>query len=93
MALSLWETTWERFTRMPSRLTAEPVARDERARALSEAMGRGYVENYRGIRVSVTGRRFLIERAVIWSLDDPVGHFIGQAAMFDSWTDLGQRNG
>ncbi len=89
MALALWETTWERFTRMPSRLTAEPQARDERARALAEVATRGYVVDYRGVRVSGTGRRFRIERAVVWSLVDPVGRFAGQAAMFDAWTDLG----
>lgn len=89
MALTLWETTWERFTRMPSRLTAEPQARDDRARALAEVARRGFVEDYRGVRVSGTGRRFLIERAVVWSLVDPAGRVAGQAAMFDAWTDLG----
>lgn len=88
MALTLWETTWERFTRMPSRLTAEPLARDERARALADVVRRGYVEDYRGVRVSGTGRRFLIERAVVWSLIDSVGRVTGQAAMFDTWTEL-----
>lgn len=88
LALTLWETTWERFTRMPSRLTAEPVAREERARALADVARRGCVENYRGIRVSRTGRRFLIERAVVWSLIDSVGRVTGQAAMFDTWTEL-----
>ena len=30
-ALTLFETTWADFTSMPSRLSAEPVAREERA--------------------------------------------------------------
>lgn len=89
MALTLWETTWDRFTRMPSRLTAEPQARDERARVLAGVTRRGYVENYRGVRVSQTGRRFHIERAVVWVLVDPSGRAVGQAAMVDTWTDLG----
>ena len=33
-ALDLWEMTWAEFTATPSRLTAEPVNRDERARTL-----------------------------------------------------------
>ena len=88
MALALWETTWERFTRMPSRLTAEPQARDERARALADVMSRGYVDDYGGIRMTVNGRRFLIERAVVWSFVDRADRHWGQAARFDRWTYL-----
>jgi hypothetical protein len=88
MALALWETTWDRFTRMPSRLTAEPQARDERARALADVTSRGYVDDYGGIRMTVNGRRFLIERAVVWSVVDRTGRAWGQAARFDRWTYL-----
>jgi hypothetical protein len=88
MALVLWETTWERFTRMPSRFTAEPQARDERARALADVTSRGYVDDYGGIRMTVNGRRFLIERAVVWSVVDRAGRDWGQAARFDRWTYL-----
>ena len=35
VALGLWEMDWDRFTQTPSRLTAEPVNREERARMLS----------------------------------------------------------
>jgi hypothetical protein len=84
----LWETTWTRFTATPSRLTAEEALREERARVLREIARRGYAADYRGVRVSFAGRRFLIERAVVWTIMDPEGRHRGQAAMFDRWTYL-----
>lgn len=88
MALTLWETNWERFTRMPSRLTAEPLARDERARVLADVARRGYTDTYRGVRISTAGRRFLIERAVVWTIVDADEQYQGQAAMFAQWMYL-----
>ncbi len=87
-ALALWETTWEELTRTPSRLTAEPVHRDERARLLARTKEHGFVDDYAGIRVSKTGRRFRIEQAIVWNLTDAAGHHRGQAATFDRWTPL-----
>jgi MEKHLA domain len=87
-ALRLWEMTWEAFTTMPSRMTAEPAARDNRARLLADAANAGYLEHYQGIRVSRSGRRFLIEGALVWTVLDEQGGIIGQAAVFDRWTYL-----
>jgi hypothetical protein len=87
-ALDLWETTWEVFTATPSRLTAEPVNRDERARMLRQVSARGFVDDYRGVRVSRTGRRFLVERATVWNVVDGDGNRCGQAAAFSRWTPL-----
>jgi hypothetical protein len=87
-ALRLWETTWEALTMTPSRLTAEPVAQDERARLLAEAGKRGYLENYQGIRISLTGRRFLIEGATVWTVLDERDRIVGQAATFERWTSV-----
>jgi hypothetical protein len=88
MALTLWETTWERFTQTPSRFTAEEPLRDTRARVLAEVAQRGYADDYQGIRVSFSGRRFLIEHAVVWTIMDASDRYQGQAAMFEQWTYL-----
>lgn len=87
-ALALWEMSWEEFTRTPSRLTAEPVHRDERSRLLAQTRQHGYVDDYSGIRISKTGRRFRIERAIVWNLTAADGSHGGQAATFDSWLPL-----
>jgi hypothetical protein len=87
-ALALWEMTWDELTRTPSRLTAEPVHRDERARLLARTREHGFVDDYSGIRISKTGRRFRIEQAIVWNLTDEAGGHRGQAATFDRWTEI-----
>ncbi len=88
VALVLWEMTPEELRRTPSRLTAEPLHRDERARLLERTRRDGFVDDYAGIRVAKSGRRFRIERAIVWNLTDPLGVHRGQAATFDRWTPL-----
>jgi len=87
-ALDLWEATWNELVGTPSRLTAEPVNQPERERMLEAAKSRGFFDDYRGVRVSMTGRRFLVENALIWTVLDTVGSTVGQAASFSQWTRL-----
>jgi hypothetical protein len=89
VALELWEMDFETLARTPSRLTAEPVHRDERARLLERTRRDGYVDDYAGVRISSTGKRFRIERATVWNLVEPGGVHRGQAATFAAWTPLG----
>lgn len=87
-ALQLWEMDVETLLQTPSRMTAEPVHRDERARLLERTARDGYVDDYAGIRVSRTGKRFLIRRATVWNLIDARGKYAGQAATFSDWEPL-----
>ncbi|HEY9734947.1 MAG TPA: MEKHLA domain-containing protein, partial [Trichocoleus sp.] len=87
-ALDLWEMDWPTFTQMPSRLSAEPVHRDERAQMLAQLSTRGYVDNYQGIRISSQGRRFRLEQATLWNITDASGTRLGQAAMIGKWVFL-----
>jgi PAS domain-containing protein len=87
-ALDLWEVTWEDLCRTPSRLTAEPIDQVERARMLAEAQIRGYISDYRGIRISKTGRRFFVEHALVWNVLNGDGKMVGQAATFSQWKRL-----
>lgn len=75
-AQRLWEHD---LVGMPSRLTAPPEARAERAQALA---GPGVVRGYSGVRISATGRRFRILDATVWPVWDDDGTVVGQAAMF-----------
>lgn len=88
LAQQLWEMDAQTLTSIPSRLTAEPMHRDERAEMMARALRDGFVDDYRGIRISRTGKRFLIERAVIWNLQDAAGRRLGQAATFSEWKPL-----
>ena len=87
-ALALWEMDLATFVQTPSRLTAEPAHRDERARLLERTRRDGYVDDYQGIRIARSGRRFRIEQAIVWNLVDEAGNHLGQAATFDRWTPL-----
>ena len=87
-ALARWEMSWAELTRTPSHLTAEPVAREERARLLAEVTRHGHIANYAGVRISKSGRRFRIREAVVWNLLGEAGAPCGQAARFDRWEDL-----
>ena len=87
-ALDLWEATWEEFTATPSRLTAEPGLRGERARMLRRVTARGFVDDYRGVRIARTGRRFLVLDATVWNVVDEGGNKLGQAVAFSDWTPL-----
>jgi hypothetical protein len=89
MALQLWEMEADALLRTPSRLTAEFVHREERARLLERTKQEGFVDDYSGVRITRTGRRFKIERAVVWNLIDSTGSLQGQAATFERWTPLG----
>jgi hypothetical protein len=84
-ALKLWEMSWDELTRTPSRLTAEVPERDERARLLAAVTSNGFIDDYSGIRISKSGRRFRIARATVWNLITERGEACGQAATFDQW--------
>ena len=89
-ALALFEVTFDRLTSMPSRESAEPVERSERASLLARVADHGYISDYHGVRVSSTGRRFVIEDAIVWDVVDDDGVRHGQAALFERWTRLGE---
>lgn len=87
-AQSLWEMSWGELTRTPSRLTAEAPERTERARLLAEVTDHGFIDDYSGIRISKSGRRFLIRQATVWNLITESGAPCGQAATFGHWEFL-----
>ncbi|HET9917416.1 MAG TPA: MEKHLA domain-containing protein, partial [Candidatus Binatia bacterium] len=86
--MRLFELSWQELIQTPSRLTAEPVHRDERARLLDTVSRNGFIDDYRGVRISKTGRRFLIEKATVWTVLDERGAPYGQAATFSAWKYL-----
>jgi len=82
LALKLFEMTFEEFARLPSRLSAELLAQAAREKLLAEVSRRGYIDDYSGMRVASSGRRFMITGATVWNLLDEAGIYHGQAAVF-----------
>lgn len=87
-ALQLFEMKWDEFTSTPSRLSAEQQLREERERLLARVTEQGFIDDYKGVRVSATGRRFLVEDAIVWNLIDENGAYHGQAAALFKWSEL-----
>ncbi len=87
-AMTLWEVSWEDFTSMPSRQTAEPMTQEERKHLLAEVTAHGFIDHYQGVRISAKGRRFKIEKATVWNLINVAGEYCGQAAMFREWRSI-----
>jgi hypothetical protein len=88
LALSCFEMDFASFTRLPSRFSAEPLLREERDALLARVRDHGFIDDYAGVRVSATGKRFRIEQATVWNLLDESGQRHGQAATFERWLPL-----
>jgi hypothetical protein len=84
LALHLFEIDFMKFTRLPSRLSAEFVAQELRSRLMEQVSRSGFVEGYSGMRIASSGRRFMIMDATIWNIQDEAGGLHGQAAVFIS---------
>jgi hypothetical protein len=87
-ALALFEMRASQFIGLPSERSAEPEERDERARMFAALERHDVIDDYAGVRIAASGRRFEITRAHVWNLRDREGHRHGQAATFARWRFL-----
>jgi len=91
LALSLFELDFAAFTQLPSRYSAEAMLREKREAVLDQVRKHGYVDDYSGVRISSSGRRFRIEQTTIWDVLDEAGKRHGQAATFERWVPLPEK--
>lgn len=87
-AMDLFEMDWSAITKLPSRKSAEPMNRADRERLLTAVKKDNFIDDYSGVRISSTGLRFFIPKAIVWNLVDDRGSFCGQAATFSEWQVL-----
>ncbi len=85
LALDLWELSWEAFTQLPSRKSAQDSERPERAEMLAQAKAQGYFEGYVGDRTTSNGQHFRMEDGIIWTVADTTQTIWGQAATFSQY--------
>lgn len=85
-ALELWEMTWSEFTSIESHYSASEDKRAERSQLLETVKKNGIIRNYTGIRVSKTGKQFLIKDAIVWNVNDNESRILGQAVKFDNYS-------
>jgi len=86
VAQTLWGYQWDAFLGMPSRLSAPPDQRVERAGLLAQGRAAGIVTARDLVRITGDGRRFVIAEVALWNLD--VVGVRGQAATYDRWRFL-----
>lgn len=87
-AQQLWHIDWSTFIQLPSRFSVEPDRIEDRELLLAEAAKNGFINNYSGVRIASTGKRFRIENVLLWNLPNETNEKIGQVALFRSWTNL-----
>ncbi|WP_428354573.1 MEKHLA domain-containing protein [Methyloprofundus sp.] len=87
-ALNVFQMEWLEFTTLPSQKSAEPVNQAERQQLLARVSQYGFIDDYRGERISSTGEHFMIEEATVWNIVDKKGTYYGQAAVFYQWSEL-----
>jgi MEKHLA domain len=83
--LRQWEATWEQLMSMESSKTANTANQAQRNEAMERVAKFGYVTDYGGDRVSLTGKEFSIQNGIIWNLfdlNDAERHPTGRAAFF-----------
>lgn len=71
VASHLWELPWDEFIGLPSRKSAEAIQgiQSDRNTALATALEAGYFDGYEGWRVSASGKRFLLQKAILWNVE------------------------
>ena len=87
-AQKCFDYTWQELIRLPSRLSAEAPNRKERQEFLERVKRDGFARGYRGVRVTKTGKRFMIEDATLWQLYDQSHRFHGQAVIIPRWSEI-----
>jgi PAS domain-containing protein len=88
-AAAAFDATPESLLGRPSAATAPADAVADRGK-LFEALARdGFVTGYSGVRVSLTGRRFIIDDVTVFELFDAAGQPAGHAAMIGATRPVG----
>ncbi|MDQ7091820.1 MAG: MEKHLA domain-containing protein [Methylococcales bacterium] len=86
--LALFELTWDQLIQLPSRASVETVNFTAREKLMAQVTEKGFIKDYQGIRISSTGKRFQINKAIVWNLHDKQGVYQGQAACLFEWDFL-----
>ncbi|MGV7221077.1 MAG: MEKHLA domain-containing protein [Nitrospinales bacterium] len=81
-ALDLWEMSWGELTSTCSRDTAKPDKQSDRDELMRRVNENNFVTGYNGMRVSKSGKEFIIKDVTIWNLFDGDDNPYGRAAWF-----------
>ena len=80
-ALSLFKVTNDQVIGRSTTMTAPKSEQKQRNELLNQVNSHGFIDNYKGIRVTSDGELFQIEDATIWNVVDKNSHKMGQAVI------------
>ena len=80
-ALSLFKVTKDQVIGRSTTMTAPKSEQKQRNELLNQVNSYGFIDNYKGIRVTSDGELFQIEDATIWNVVDKNSHKMGQAVI------------
>ena len=80
-ALLLFKVTLDQVIGQPTTMTAPESEQKERNQLLNQVNSHGFIDNYKGIRVTSDGELFQIEDATIWNVVDKNSYKMGQAVI------------
>ena len=80
-ALSLFKVTKDQVIGRSTTMTAPKSEQKQRNELLNQVNSHGFIDNYKGIRVTSDGELFQIEDATIWNVVDKNSHKMGQAVI------------
>jgi len=89
-ALAAFDATPEALLGLPSSRTAPADAAADRGKLFDVLARQGFVTGYSGVRVSLTGRRFVIDDVTVFALADAAGRPAGHAAVIGSTRPVGR---
>ena len=87
-AQELFEMELDIFLSTPSKYSAEQIERKDRDHLLRDALKNGIIDNYEGIRISSTGKRFHIKKTQLFNLIGSSNKILGQAAIIGGVTPI-----
>ncbi|MEI6239551.1 MAG: MEKHLA domain-containing protein [Planctomycetia bacterium] len=89
-AARAFDATPETLLGRPSADTAPADATADRLALFDVLAHQGFVTGYSGVRVSLTGRRFIIDDVTVFALVDDAGRPAGHAAVIGSTRPVGR---
>jgi len=91
-AARAFDATPESLLGKLSSATAPPDATADRHQLFEILARRGFVTGYSGVRISFTGRRFIIDDVTVFALVDEAGRPAGHAAVIRETRPVGQEH-
>ena len=89
VAASAFDATPEALMGLPSSRTAPADAVADRGKLFETLAPRGFITGYSGVRVSLAGRRFIIDDVTVFALADAAGRPAGHAAVIGATRPAG----